>query len=78
MDAEKVESILTDATLVEEIDLKQALEKVALLDAQLKDMNPNLDSISEYACVFDSVMSINTKAYTFKVSEIIYVAFICC
>lgn len=52
MDPEKVETVLTDATLVEASDLKQALEKVALLDAQLKDMNPNLDSISEYACVF--------------------------
>lgn len=52
MDPEKVERVLTDATLVEASDLKQALEKVALLDAQLKDMNPNLDSISEYACVF--------------------------
>ncbi|KAH6791155.1 structural maintenance of chromosome 3 [Perilla frutescens var. frutescens] len=48
VDPEKLETILTDATLVEAKDLKQALEKVALLEAQLKDMNPNLDSISEY------------------------------
>jgi len=28
--------------------MKRAMEMVALLEAQLKDMNPNLDSISEY------------------------------
>ncbi|XP_057769491.1 structural maintenance of chromosomes protein 4-like [Salvia miltiorrhiza] len=48
VDPEKLETVLTDATLVQTSDLKQALEKMALLEAQLKDMNPNLDSISEY------------------------------
>ncbi|KAK6155090.1 hypothetical protein DH2020_009338 [Rehmannia glutinosa] len=48
VDPEKLQTILTDATLGETSDLKRALETVALLEAQLKDMNPNLDSISEY------------------------------
>lgn len=48
MDPEKLQTVLTDATLAETCDLKRALEMVALLEAQLKDMNPNLDSISEY------------------------------
>lgn len=48
MDPEKLQTVLTDATLVETIDLNRALEKVALLEAQLKEMNPNLDSIAEY------------------------------
>ncbi|KAL6537566.1 Structural maintenance of chromosomes protein 4 [Orobanche minor] len=48
VDPEKLETVLTDATLVQTSDLKQALEKVALLEAQLKDMNPNLYSIAEY------------------------------
>lgn len=47
MDPEKLEAVLTDASLLHKSELKQALEKVALLEAQLKDMNPNLDSISE-------------------------------
>lgn len=49
MDPEKLQTVLTDATLVETSELKRALERVALLEAQLKDMNPNLDSIAEYA-----------------------------
>lgn len=52
MDPEKLQTVLTDVTLGEKCDLKRALELVALLEAQLKDMNPNLDSISEYAWVF--------------------------
>ncbi|XP_042019712.1 structural maintenance of chromosomes protein 4-like [Salvia splendens] len=48
VDPVKLEIVLTDATLAQTSDLKQGLEKVALLEAQLKDMNPNLDSISEY------------------------------
>ncbi|KAG6396053.1 hypothetical protein SASPL_142191 [Salvia splendens] len=48
VDPVKLEIVLTDATLAQISDLKQGLEKVALLEAQLKDMNPNLDSISEY------------------------------
>ncbi|KAL1538699.1 Structural maintenance of chromosomes protein 4 [Salvia divinorum] len=48
VDPVKLETVLTDATLAQTSDLKQGLEKVALLEAQLKDMNPNLDSISEY------------------------------
>ncbi|KAL3629695.1 hypothetical protein CASFOL_026917 [Castilleja foliolosa] len=48
VDPEKLQTVLTDATLDETSELKRALEKVALLEAQLKDMNPNLDSIAEY------------------------------
>lgn len=51
MDPEKLKTTLTDGTLGEPCDLNRALEMVALLEAQLKDMNPNLDSISEYAWV---------------------------
>lgn len=49
VDTEKIQTVLSDATLGEKCDLNRALEMVALLEAQLKDMNPNLDSISEYA-----------------------------
>ncbi|PIM99573.1 Structural maintenance of chromosome protein [Handroanthus impetiginosus] len=48
VDPEKLQAILTDVTLGEACDLKRALEMVTLLEAQLKEMNPNLDSISEY------------------------------
>ncbi|XP_058082082.1 structural maintenance of chromosomes protein 4 isoform X2 [Magnolia sinica] len=48
IDPEKVQATLDSETLCEACDLKRALEMVALLEAQLKDMNPNLDSISEY------------------------------
>ncbi|KAL3622702.1 Structural maintenance of chromosomes protein 4 [Castilleja foliolosa] len=48
VDPEKLQTVLTDVTLDETSELKRALEKVALLEAQLKDMNPNLDSIAEY------------------------------
>ncbi|KAL6960771.1 Structural maintenance of chromosomes protein 4 [Sarracenia purpurea var. burkii] len=48
VDQEKLQATLTDGTLGEVCDLKRALEMVALLEAQLKEMNPNLDSISEY------------------------------
>lgn len=49
VDPDKIQAILSDTTLGETHDLSRALEMVALLEAQLKDMNPNLDSISEYA-----------------------------
>lgn len=48
MDPEKLQVTLADGTLAEPCDLKRALEMVALLEAQLKEMSPNLDSISEY------------------------------
>lgn len=48
MDPEKLEATLADKNLNEACDLKGGLEMVALLEAQLKEMNPNLDSISEY------------------------------
>ncbi|KAH1092196.1 hypothetical protein J1N35_019453 [Gossypium stocksii] len=48
VDTEKLEATLADETLTEACDLKRALEMVTLLETQLKEMNPNLDSISEY------------------------------
>ncbi|XP_021736361.1 structural maintenance of chromosomes protein 4-like isoform X2 [Chenopodium quinoa] len=48
VDQEKLKSTLEDETLSMPCNLKKALEMVALLEAQLKEMNPNLDSISEY------------------------------
>lgn len=51
MDPEKLQATLSDETLGQTCDLKTSLETVSLLEAQLKEMNPNLDSISEYALV---------------------------
>lgn len=48
MDSEKLQATLADEVLNNLCDLKRALEMVALLEAQLKEMNPNLDSIAEY------------------------------
>ncbi|KAJ8749963.1 hypothetical protein K2173_013878 [Erythroxylum novogranatense] len=48
VDPEKLQATLADGTLTDACDLKRALEMVALLETQLKEMNPNLDSISEY------------------------------
>ena len=45
MDPEKLQATLTNETLNEACDLKRSLEMVELLEAQLKEMNPNLDSI---------------------------------
>lgn len=48
MDPEKLQAILTDETLKKPCDLKRSVEMVTLLETQLKEMNPNLDSIAEY------------------------------
>lgn len=48
VDPEKLQLTLADETLNQSCNLKRALEMVALLEAQMKEMNPNLDSISEY------------------------------
>jgi len=48
VDQEKLEATLTDEHLNGDCDLKKACEMVALFEVQLKEMNPNLDSISEY------------------------------
>ncbi|XP_074317799.1 structural maintenance of chromosomes protein 4 [Silene latifolia] len=48
VDPEKLQAALADETLTMSCDLKRGMEMVALLEAQLKEMNPNLDSISEY------------------------------
>ncbi|CAK9326874.1 unnamed protein product [Citrullus colocynthis] len=47
VDPEKLQATLAE-DIVECHDLKRALEMVTLLDAQLNEMNPNLDSITEY------------------------------
>ncbi|CAI9109700.1 OLC1v1009573C1 [Oldenlandia corymbosa var. corymbosa] len=48
VEPEKLQAVLTDEALVAACDLNRALETVALLEAQLKEMSPNLESISEY------------------------------
>ncbi|KAJ7970989.1 Structural maintenance of chromosomes protein [Quillaja saponaria] len=48
VDPEKLQGTLADENLNMASDLKRGLDMVALLEAQLKEMNPNLDSISEY------------------------------
>lgn len=48
MDPEKLQATLADEILNNPCELKRALEMVVLLEAQLKEMNPNLDSIAEY------------------------------
>ncbi|XP_022149786.1 structural maintenance of chromosomes protein 4 [Momordica charantia] len=47
VDPDKLQATLAE-DIVECCDLKRALEMVTLLEAQLKEMNPNLDSITEY------------------------------
>lgn len=36
--------------------MKRAMEMVALLEAQIKDMNPNLDSIAEYGVIYSFLL----------------------
>lgn len=48
IDPEKLKETLCDKNLSAIFDLKKAMEMVALLEAQLKDLSPNLDSIAEY------------------------------
>ncbi|KAJ4900913.1 Structural maintenance of chromosomes protein 4 [Raphanus sativus] len=48
VDPDKLQATLMDNNLNEACDLKRALEMAALLEAQLKELNPNLDSIAEY------------------------------
>lgn len=48
MDHEKLQATLADEHLNAACDLQRACEMVTLLEAQLKEMNPNLDSIAEY------------------------------
>ncbi|KAL6839198.1 hypothetical protein ACP4OV_030870 [Aristida adscensionis] len=48
VDPEKLKETLGDEQLNTACDMKRAMEMVALLEAQLKDLSPNLDSIAEY------------------------------
>ncbi|XP_027358682.1 structural maintenance of chromosomes protein 4 isoform X2 [Abrus precatorius] len=48
VDHEKLQATLANEHLNAACDLKRACEMVVLFEAQLKEMNPNLDSISEY------------------------------
>ncbi|KAE8724856.1 hypothetical protein F3Y22_tig00009796pilonHSYRG00037 [Hibiscus syriacus] len=59
VDTEKLQTNLADETLTEACDLKRALETVTLLETQLKEMNPNLDSISDLMCL---VVTMHTDA----------------
>nr|CAB3461071.1 unnamed protein product [Digitaria exilis] len=45
---EKLKVTLGDEELNDTCGMKRAMEMVALLEAQLKDLSPNLDSIAEY------------------------------
>lgn len=82
MDPDKFQATLSDETLNSTCELKQALEMVALLEAQLKEMSPNLDSISEYtplmlvsqfkihkSLFLDLKMSVGFLRYRKKVSQ---------
>jgi structural maintenance of chromosome 4 len=51
IDPEKLKVTLGDEQLNDTCDMKRAMEMVALLEAQLKDLSPNLDSIAEYECM---------------------------
>ncbi|XP_010528339.1 PREDICTED: structural maintenance of chromosomes protein 4 [Tarenaya hassleriana] len=48
VDSDKLQAALADDNLNNNCDLGRALEMVSLLEAQLKELNPNLDSIAEY------------------------------
>jgi hypothetical protein len=48
IDPEKLKGTLGDEQLHDTCGMKSAMEMVALLEAQLKDLSPNLDSIAEY------------------------------
>ncbi|GJN14827.1 hypothetical protein PR202_gb01692 [Eleusine coracana subsp. coracana] len=48
IDPEKLKGTLGDEQLHATCDMKSAMEMVALLEAQLKDLSPNLDSMAEY------------------------------
>lgn len=64
IDPEKLQEVLTDDSMIDVCDLKRAAEMVALLEAQLKDMNSNLDSISEYALKMEC--KVNKLIFLFK------------
>ncbi|OAY83225.1 Structural maintenance of chromosomes protein 4 [Ananas comosus] len=48
VDPEKLQATVSEESLNDACDMKRAMEMVALLEAQIKEMNPNLDSIAEY------------------------------
>lgn len=47
VDPEKLQATLGDESFAKGSDYKRSLEMVALIEAQMKEMNPNLDSIAE-------------------------------
>ena len=67
VDPEKLQAALADRTLSEVTDLKRALEMVTLLEAQMKEINPNLDSIAEYVVPWFSLQKILSIAKISKV-----------
>lgn len=70
MDPEKLQAVLSDESLLEACDLNRSLEKLAILEAQLKEMNPNLDSISEYESCIEVIGPLNIFLLTiFKINH---------
>lgn len=53
IDPEKIQEALSAGSINNDCDLKRASEMVALFEAQMKEMRPNLDSISEYTLVYN-------------------------
>lgn len=47
VDPEKLQATLGDESFAKGSDYKRSLEMVSLLEAQMKEMNPNPDSIAE-------------------------------
>lgn len=65
VDPEKLQAVLSDKSLGEACELNQSLEMVAILEAQLKEMNPNLDSISEYKSCIEVIGSLSLYIHSF-------------
>ncbi|XP_065857713.1 structural maintenance of chromosomes protein 4-like isoform X2 [Euphorbia lathyris] len=63
VDPEKLQMTLADETLAEACDLRRALEMVTLIEAQLKEMNPNLDSIADTMISKGSMMNGGRKGF---------------
>ncbi|KAG5621598.1 hypothetical protein H5410_006816, partial [Solanum commersonii] len=73
VDPEKLQTTLRDGTLGETYDLNRALKMVVILEAQLKEMNPTLDSISEYAPCPLSPYQNKVSMYNERVQELDFV-----
>lgn len=56
VDPEKLQATVSEESLNDACDMKRAMEMVALLEAQIKEMNPNLDSIAEYGVIYSLLL----------------------